>query len=154
MTLSQDSNRSHISPPKILIQRATPESSQEQAVPSSPSEAQRGGLSPRRTKSLGIQGSPSCQGVLSHSRKRSATTADLVEARKDGDMASRSPRLSPDKVQKNTPLSPSSSSSKRTKSSPKEVDWAEVTDPEERRRIQNRIAQRKFREPYLATIYS
>ncbi|RDA86534.1 hypothetical protein CP532_1890 [Ophiocordyceps camponoti-leonardi (nom. inval.)] len=28
----------------------------------------------------------------------------------------------------------------------KDVNWADVTDPEERRRIQNRIAQRKFRE--------
>ncbi|ROW02867.1 hypothetical protein VSDG_01656 [Cytospora chrysosperma] len=45
--------------------------------------------------------------------------------------------------------SSSSSSSKHGSSSkhqPKSDDWAEVNEPDERRRIQNRIAQRKFRE--------
>ncbi|KAJ2990303.1 hypothetical protein NUW58_g3019 [Xylaria curta] len=38
------------------------------------------------------------------------------------------------------------SSKSKSKAKAKNDDWTDVTEPEERRRIQNRIAQRKFRE--------
>ncbi|KAH6606347.1 basic leucine zipper transcription factor domain-containing [Trichoderma cornu-damae] len=54
--------------------------------------------------------------------------------------ASRSPVHSPHKS-----ISSCSSLPKRAKTAAKDPQWSGVTDPEERRRIQNRIAQRKFR---------
>ncbi|KAJ8120886.1 hypothetical protein ONZ43_g2523 [Nemania bipapillata] len=44
------------------------------------------------------------------------------------------------------PSSKKNSSKSKSKAKAKNDNWTEVTEPEERRRIQNRIAQRKFRE--------
>ncbi|KAK3997480.1 hypothetical protein QBC44DRAFT_364283 [Cladorrhinum sp. PSN332] len=60
------------------------------------------------------------------------------ETEREGNMSSRSSKSS-----SSGSGSPGKGKSSRSK---KSDDWSEVTEPEERRRIQNRIAQRKFRD--------
>lgn len=80
---------------------------------------------------------------------------EVREVREDPEMASSQRRSSSVSSKSSSPeASPTSPPSSRrgkskSKSKSKDIDWSDVTDPEERRRIQNRIAQRKFRTYHL-----
>jgi hypothetical protein len=97
---------------------------------------------PRRTKSLPPGKSHISIESQTKDIKRSATVTGSSHERVDRDMPSSNPQGGSSSTQRHTSVS----SSKKNRMSPRDVDWTDVTDPEERRRIQNRIAQRKFRK--------
>jgi len=133
----------HISPPKIRIQSASPETSVEVQRKTSAASPAATPLSPRRVKSLPASTVQATDESLKQlTKKRSATLAGFADTEKDRDMAVLHSRPSSESAKRAV----SSPPSKKAKMSTKDVDWSDVTDPEERRRIQNRIAQRKFRE--------
>ena len=89
---------------------------------------------------------PPLQSFSSGSSSRRVTFADTFsgsETERDNHKSRKSHKMSSRSATKQ----PSSSSKKHSssKNKAKNDDWTDVTEPEERRRIQNRIAQRKFR---------
>lgn len=76
------------------------------------------------------------------SRQNSQSVSDTEEE----DTAKMPSGSSSSKHHSSSSSSKKHSSSSSSKYRSKSDDWSEVTEPEERRRIQNRIAQRKFRE--------
>jgi hypothetical protein len=79
----------------------------------------------------------------------SETATEMSDRRQDkyyeGSSKGSSSKSSAKSSSKNSPASGSKSSSKSSIRS-KTDNWSDVAEPEERRRIQNRIAQRKFRK--------
>ena len=84
-------------------------------------------------------------------KKRSAISPALENGTSQG-MSSHGSRTSSEGPMRDDTTTPMPSP-KKNRSSLKDADWSEVTNPEQRRRIQNRIAQRKFSEYSFLWIY-
>lgn len=89
------------------------------------------------SSSVGVSKQPTLR--PQSSRKRSASAVESKSSNEEAE-TTMSPAGSATKQSEST----RSGQSKGKSKAPRTDDWSEVTDPEMRRRIQNRIAQRKF----------
>lgn len=103
-------------------------------------------LTPRQAHYLPEEQAPEAVPERQHSTKSPSSGSDTET---EGHRSSNMPSGSSSKHHHHHSSSSSSKrhgSSSSSKHHSKGDDWSEVTEPEERRRIQNRIAQRKFRK--------
>ncbi|KAK3685926.1 hypothetical protein B0T22DRAFT_538160 [Podospora appendiculata] len=109
---------------------------------SAATEAQRHGENLKGSKDLVTLRQPTFSGA---NTSRTQYPFKQKESESGSETEKEPPKMSARSAKHNHHTSPSSSRKERSTKA-KSDDWSEVTEPEERRRIQNRIAQRKFRE--------
>lgn len=127
-------------PPSIRIQRASPGFDSDLEAPCFVGELNGCVCAdhhhPQQKKPLGL--------VRSNKRKSSTEpdTSYMMPTPSSSGIGSPSSVASPESPRA---LDKPRSRAKRSRVTLQETNWADVSDPEERRRIQNRVAQRKFR---------
>ncbi|CAK7267007.1 hypothetical protein SEPCBS119000_002321 [Sporothrix epigloea] len=95
---------------------------------------------------LGSSGSDTEREVSQKEKQKKAKAKEKAKDRRTAAGSASSSAVTADMIAAEAGLSSASSRQRSSGKSKKNDDWSEVTNPEERRRIQNRIAQRKFRE--------